>query len=895
MPNLPTYLSFWGKASPEMRQGEASSHPLAYHSLDVAAVADVLLRCNRRKLRAMARLLATTPDNARHLLVSLIALHDVGKFSAAFQAKSTEAWPADLLGEPKKFANVRHDELGSAMRETLGLKALFTPALGPWSAGDFSDLWHAVSGHHGRPRVADGLRQVTGMTRTCQQAALAFCVDMVALLSARQEIARPADLRDLATLTWAVAGLTVIADWIGSNRTWFPYRKPDVGVGDYWREALDKAEVAVTRAGILSTPLADNLAPDVLAPEIADILSPLQRRVLDLDLPAGPVLAIIEEVTGSGKTEAALLLAARLLAEDYADGLFFALPTMATANAMFERLKMSYRRLFADSARVSLVLAHGNRGLYDGFTASILQEPGANARYDDGYEDGAGASCAAWIADDRRKTFLAHVGVGTIDQALLGVLPTRHQSLRLWGLSERVLIIDEAHAYDAYMSKEIETLLEFHAALGGSAIVLSATLPATQSRAMVTAFARGLEATTPAMAGDAYPLMTVVSASRAVPHALPTRVDRSRALPVRRIGTIDDAVAHVSAMAQHGAAVAWIRNAVDDVIEAADLLKECGLDPVLLHARFAMGDRLDIEEQVRATLGRHDATGKRRGFVVVGTQILEQSLDYDVDAMITDLAPVDLIIQRAGRLWRHTDRRGRPIEAPELLVLSPDPAAVTDKDWYRTLSARAAAVYDHHGIVWRSAKALFDRGCIETPGGVRALVEQVYGPTEFTDIPEELHSQSMAADGKRKGARSIAGANLLKFDRGYAGDSNIWSSDVATPTRLGEPVTVFRTARIVDGQIVPWCQADDRDPIRSWALSEVSIRSTLADREPEHDRKRVGMIKVAKSAWPEWEYDLPLLVLEPKGDGWHGIVMKRDGSVKDVLYDRRTGLRLVAT
>ena len=529
----------------------------------------------------------------------------------------------------------------------------------------------------------------------------------------------------------------MIADWIGSNRGWFPYRKPDLTLAEYWQEALGKAETAVARAGILPAALPKALTPQRLLPEIAQALSPSQQHVLDLRLPEGPVLAIIEEVTGSGKTEAALLLAARLLRQNRADGLFFALPTMATANAMFERLEESYRRLFADGAQPSLVLAHGKRKLHEGFAASILEEPRDQRSAHDGYEEGGSASCAAWIADDRRKAFLAHVGVGTIDQALLAVLPSRHQSLRLWGLSDRVLIIDEAHAYDAYMSKEIETLLEFQAALGGSAIVLSATLPAVQRRAMAGAFARGLGATLQAVAGEAYPLMTVVSASGTAAHALRSRDDRARVLPVRRIGTVEEAVAHVEAMAQRGAAVAWIRNAVDDAIEAADLLARRGLTPVLLHARFAMGDRLDIERRVCATLGRDDRTGRRRGFVVVGTQILEQSLDYDVDAMITDLAPIDLMIQRAGRLWRHA-REDRPIDAPELLVLSPDPAEVKDRDWYRTLSARAAAVYGHHGIVWRSAKVLFERGCIETPGGVRGLVEQVYGPEELNDIPEPL-------------------------------------------------------------------------------------------------------------------------------------------------------------
>jgi CRISPR-associated endonuclease/helicase Cas3 len=882
-------MAFWGKAAPGLPPGAPRSHPLAYHGLDVAAVADCLLRRNPRKLRAIARLLATTPDNARQLLVSLIALHDVGKFSAAFQAKSKDAWPHSILGKHKNLANIRHDELGSALRDMLGLRTLFLPAFARWSPGDFADLWHAVVGHHGQPRVREATRNVEGMNAQCQEAARAFCADVVALIQVRTEVPRP-DLRQLAVLSWAVAGLTVIADWIGSNRGWFPYQEPQLSVADYWLKVIGKAEDAVARAGILPAPCPEEMTPSRLLPKIAHSLSPLQRHVVDLALPVGPMLAIVEDVTGSGKTEAALLLAARLMAQDRADGLFFALPTMATANAMFERLQGSYRRLFADRARPSLVLAHGKRKLYAGFTASILEDPGDLGSADDGYEDSAGASCAAWIADDRRKAFLAHVGVGTLDQALLGVLPSRHQSLRLWGLSDRVLVIDEAHAYDAYMSKEIEMLLEFQAALGGSAIVLSATLPSAQRRAMMAAFSRGLGTELPVVAGDAYPMMTVVSASSAATYALRSRDDRARVLPVRRVGTVDEAVAYAEAQVQRGAAVAWIRNAVDDAIEAVDLLERRGLAPVLLHARFAMGDRIDIEERVRATLGPGDNTG-RRGFVVVGTQILEQSLDYDVDAMVTDLAPVDLVIQRAGRLWRHTQRANRAIEAPELLVLSPDPAIVQDKDWYRTLSGRGAAVYSHHGIVWRSAKALFELAAIETPGGIRRLIERVYGQEELDDIPEPLLAQSQRAEGERGAARSHANANLLKLGDGYAGSSALWTKDTITPTRLGEAVTVFRLGKVEGQHVVPWYPADE--PARAWALSEVSLNRNRADGvgEPMHGRAR--MIEIAKSEWPEWDRDLPLLILEERGDCWCGVISKQGGDDRPVLYNSRIGLRIV--
>jgi CRISPR-associated endonuclease/helicase Cas3 len=234
-------------------------------------------------------------------------------------------------------------------------------------------------------------------------------------------------------------------------------------------------------------------------------------------LPDGPFLALVEDVTGGGKTEAALVLTHRLLAEGRAKGLYMALPTMATANAMFTRLAEAYRRLFEPDPdqEPSLALAHGATKLHDGFQAAIRAGDPARASEpetddDNPRGDEAGAACAAWLALEQRKAFLADVGVGTIDQAILGVLPAKYQSLRLLGLSQRVLIVDEAHAYDAYVGEELDRLLTFQAALGSSAVILSATLPATTKRRLVNAFRRGLGLGPVMLEQEEYPLVTLV-------------------------------------------------------------------------------------------------------------------------------------------------------------------------------------------------------------------------------------------------------------------------------------------------------------------------------------------------------------------------------------------------
>ncbi|MCL4768541.1 MAG: CRISPR-associated helicase Cas3' [Hyphomicrobiaceae bacterium] len=887
---MASYLDFWGKAG-GASSGQPAWHPVAYHCLDVAAVADALLDRNPRRLTTLAALLGTSSGNAKRFLVCLVALHDVGKFSHHFQAKCPELW-AETAGpqlggwqQPPPIS--RHDQDGYAVREPLGLRELLNPATKGWSATTFNALWAAVAGHHGQPRN-DEDHLPRGFGKPSRSAASDFCRDVRALFGPLAPIAEPEEpQRAFFILSWLVCGLTVIADWIGSNRAWFPYREPKQDVAAYWSYAREKAREAVALAGIVPSALHPQLTPERLLPEIAEKFSSLQRRVCEMPLPDGPSLTIIEDVTGSGKTEAALLLAARLMAEGRARGLFFALPTMATSNAMYDRFADSYRRLFDAAARPSLILAHGRRALNAAFTNSILAETAS----DDGYVDGNAAACAAWIADDRRKVFLAEVGIGTIDQALLGVLPSRHQALRLWGLSERVLVLDEVHSYDSYMSREMETLLEFHVALGGSAILLSATLPDRQRAALERAFARGLGVQHKPQPAAAYPLLTHVARPGVAIDRLPSREDRTRALPVRRLNTFDEAVDEVAARVAQGCAVAWIRNAVDDAAEAAAALRVRGFDPVLLHARFAMGDRLCIERRVGETLGREGNADARRGFLVVGTQILQESLDYDVDAMVTDLAPVDLIIQRAGRLWRHTDRRDRPLSQPELCVLSPDPAQVQSADWYRQISRRGAAVYGHHGIVWRSAAALFRRGVLDTPGGVRGLIEDVYGPSELDDIPEVLRRASQASIGKDSAARSFANATLLKYDEGYGGCRMLWTADTVTPTRFGDPVTVFRLGRVENGAIVPYYL--DPSPNHAWALSEVSLSRRRADGVPVGDAAHERMVAAAKETWPKWEQERPLLVLDHDGEAWRGWVSKDGQAHQQVLYDASVGLGIV--
>lgn len=870
-------LDFWAKSG---RPGDAAPmQSVAHHSLDVAA-------CALHLTPRMRPPLAFAPGT----IAALVALHDIGKFTRTFQAKVEALWPV-ALGPYEQIAGPRHDSAGFAM-----LCEPLAEAIGPlfanWDGlGERWPLLRAVAGHHGRPpeAIQGGLRPRIAC-RICLDAARRFVeLALAAIAPAPLPIL---DDREIQVVAWWLAGLTTLADWIGSSRRWFPPVDADAhaDLAAYWDEARARAARAVADAGLSVSAIGAHGRMAGLFPGV--VPRPLQEWAESVELPDGPVLCVIEDATGAGKTEAALILAHRLLAAGRAQGVFFALPTMATANAMYERLAPVCERLFASDATPSLVLAHGRRVLNARFAESILTgavDP-AEEMAADAADQPAGGQCAAWIADDRRKAFLAEIGVGTIDQALMAVLPVRHATLRLVGLAQRVLIVDEAHAYDTYMTTELKRLLHFHAALGGSAIVLSATLTARQRAMLCAAFRDGLGAL-PGRGVDAamaYPLGTVASASATLAEPIPPA--SRRRVAVERVETPEDAARALDAAARQGAAVAWVRNTVDDAIQAAEMLGALGHEPLLFHARFAMGDRLDVEQRVLRRFGKWATREERRGRVLVATQVVEQSLDLDFDLMVSDLAPADLVIQRAGRVWRHA-RGERPVPGPRLLLLTPEPVAAPEAGWLGEALRGTGAVYRDVAMLWRTARALLAAGVIETPENVRALVEEAFDRERPAAEPAAFARSTHQAIASALSAAGIARQNVLRFDEPYTREAGQWQPDIHTPTRLSDKQVTMRLARIGAGRLEPWCADEDR--ARAWALSEISVREASAA-GPAPDPDAAPLVAAERAGWPAWERDFPVLVLRPAGKGaWTGLVESAKNQPSSATYSSDIGFNLV--
>lgn len=831
-----TLLSWPGKSP---KEDGAPCHPAAYHMLDVAACAEGLLNAAAQEF---------TPAQQSALCL-LVALHDLGKINPRFRDMLTTGAPQGLW---------RHWQVSQAYLQDEAIEDALTERL-CCSRHALRPLAAAIAGHHGQPAC---ITAKDGIVERAGKEALQDALDCVRAFCALWPDASLEGLTSTKAkaLSWWLSGLTVAADWIGSNMAWFAPCLPEHTLEAYWPLARAKARQALNATGILPPPPARAALFDFA-------LRPMQQAAATIPLRDGPVLAFIEDETGAGKTEAALILAQRMLTEGKGQGLFFALPTMATSDAMFARLRTCVARLFHGPP--SLALAHGRAA----FSEPFRQLRNSTFTSDD-------AVCSDWIGDNRRRALLANVGVGTIDQALLAVLPTKFATLRAWGLASKLLIVDEVHELgEPYMAQELAKLLELHAMNGGSAILITATLPIGQRQSLADAFNRGAGRTCQPDASPAYPSLSIAGGAS-------LRDFRAMASPkgpvtVRRLNSINDALDLLEASAREGAACVWVRNAVDDAMAAVEALRQRGIAADLLHARYTLADRKQIEKQLAGYFGR-TGTDRRHangmGRILVGTQVLEASLDLDFDTMISDLAPMAALIQRAGRLWRHMDLRpavDRPVPAPVLHVVSPDPAEVGTEQWLQNLQPGGAYVYPL-ADQWRTADTLFRVREIVAPGGLRGLIEAVHGRAAG-DIPDILQDSEARTLGEAAGKAGLGRQNCVDLSKGYQAGGR-GEDDREYPTRLGQETCTLLLARYEDGELVPWATmpGDNIPRAELEALSEVSVGIRRLRGKALPDQQAPAIARFVRD-WPEWrKASVRVCPLAANGDLCDGLRYQSD-------------------
>ncbi len=478
--------------------------------------------------------------------------------------------------------------------------------------------------------------------------------------------------------------------------------------------------------------------------------NPLQRAVVARsESIGGPFLAIVEAAMGGGKTEAALWATDVALCQGVASGFYLALPTQATSNAMHTRLLGGYfGKRGHEMFKLDLQLAHGNALLHEQRTAPIYDEHEGDRPSRDNK-----AAAQSWFSG-RKRPLLATFGVGTIDQSLLGALQTPHWFVRLFGMAGKVVIFDEIHSYDVYMSALLERLLQWLRALGCSVILLSATLPRAKRHALLQAWG-----TEPPHQEASYPRLTWASGEGDTGHKTPatSHAVNDFEKPEERAAPKTIALEVVAPDAQvladklkraliGGGCAAIICNTVRAAQEMFAALRHelkgfiKDEDFHLLHARMPLAWRQKREDEIVAKFGKKKANRPKHGerALVVSTQILEQSLDIDFDWMASEMAPLDLLLQRMGRLHRHDkDEHGRTFKRPQvleearLLIL----CAHADREVPpKYFGPYENTVYERY-VLLRSWLALRGKEKILLPCQIEKLVEQVYGeePSEMQD------------------------------------------------------------------------------------------------------------------------------------------------------------------
>ncbi|NLE75775.1 MAG: CRISPR-associated helicase Cas3' [Chloroflexi bacterium] len=570
----------------------------------------------------------------------------------------------------------------------------------------------AVGGHHGSWPTAlqlENLDPDAHIGGPAWHAVRAAVADTLASLlnppsMAESLVRNKGDENVLLTL---LSGLTSVADWIGSMEPHFPLDGSPPDLAAYSHQTGARAKEALETLGW--TAWSPSSAAASFQQLFGFLPTAMQQATIDLaqQLDA-PSLVIVEAPTGSGKTEAALYLADHWARTLHQRGLYVAMPTTATSNQMYTRLNTFLDRRYPDKSATPLLIHGQARWTRDRFPRMSITED----------EVGQEEEKLTWFLP-RKRSLLAPLGVGTVDQALLSVLQTRHFFVRLFGLSHKTVIFDEVHAYDTYMTTLFERLLVWLKAIGASVVLLSATLPARAREAFVQAYGGRTETVGPA---STYPAITWSKGGETgvIPLESPERrtvalewVERDPAVVVR---LVDERIAA-------GGCAAVVCNTVARAQEVYKAFRESeavdAKNLILFHARYPLGWRDAIEEAVVDRFGK--AGPRPLKAIVVATQVVEQSLDLDFDLMVSDLAPIDLLLQRAGRMHRHAGRvRPAPLQQPCLVIALDAPRNGVPEfgpdRW----------VYEPY-VLLRSYLALSGRTTLASPQDTVDLIEMVYG------------------------------------------------------------------------------------------------------------------------------------------------------------------------
>ena len=809
----PYLRQFWAKAQPFGQPGPERIHLLEHHLADVGACFESLM-----KIPTIRKRLATTgglPDLHESLVARLsllAAFHDVGKVNVGFQ---TLVWRNEDLCGRRKPGRAGHvaDVVPVLTDEDRETADWFFSALGWWdhaiSSWDNREgetvcaLFIAALSHHGRPLKLDGGR--SKYPQIWRDFGSLHPQEYVARLGKLARTWFPAAFAsDVPSLPSAAAfqhmflGLCNWADWIGSDECRFPF--VDQPHDNYILTARKRASEAIEAIGLNLSDQRSSFGgvPDFPTLfELDGIPNAIQNAALNI--PLDKQLVIIESETGSGKTEAALLRFAKLYEAGKVDGIYFALPTRSAAVQMHQRVRRFTAKLFPQATPPSILAVSG-------YQSGADSEPVSMYEYDQ-RAAGVHPDPVPWASERAKRYLAAQIAVGTVDQAMMGALQVKNAHMRAACLSRNLLVVDEVHASDTYMRRIIKALLDAHLGVGGHALLMSATLGSAARQEWLSSGRLNPDDLIPLDKAikSPYPAVSTVGAGPSPAG----ENDRKKRVSITANPVMHDFFSTASlalSAARKGAKVLVVRNTVDYAIKTQSALEELasGHDrgflfsvkatPTLHHGRFAAPDRRMLDGRVEELLGRPRESG---GCVVIGTQTLEQSLDIDADLLITDLCPVDVLLQRIGRLHRHAEN-ARPdcYENPTCIVLLPDDGDLSPllkRGSDRNGLGPHGCVYEDLRILEATRRLISKHEVWDIPKMNRELVEKATHPEALESIVKEMGEEWRVHANDLEGGEIAEGLTaataIIKRDKDFLVDNHavqFGADEVRIRTRLGD-------------------------------------------------------------------------------------------------------------
>lgn len=723
---LELLYKYWGKAE------ESIWHSLPYHCMDVVAVADQWWMNSPSIRRSFSQETGLSEEQTYAWVMFFIALHDFGKFDVRFQMKNMD------LAEENYNANLpKNIVIKDYFHGDEGYKWFVCESDGvhfkdvkPKKQVWLQNWFASVAGHHGSIPTNSEPNTPAFIDRNI------ILQDCFARKKWIQELSHiflePASVtfNDIPTKNPPVllAGFCSVCDWLGSNRDYFKFQQNGLSLDNYFISRKENALNVLNDFGLLAHINTIGgmkaLYPDYTPQNIQTLIDRLSVE---------QSLIIIEANTGSGKTEAALAYASKLLAAGLADSIVFALPTQATANAMLERLESVAGNIFGNNDNI--ILAHGKRDSNENFIKMIERHKKSSNLQG---EIEAGAQCSEWLSSSRKRAFLGQIAVTTVDQVMLSAIrPLRHYFVRSFGIGKSVLIIDEIHAYDAYMYGILEAVLKQQKQAGGSVILLSATLPAYQKQSLCGAWG-----TDTIIDEQAYPLILQATEDDVHIFTLENKnCIQEKTIEIELWKSDDCSITkkqleRIVKAAEEGAKVGIVCNLVDDAQRYAHFLSEMTSLPVdIFHSRYRYCDRMNKE---KAVLDNYDKKSSDQGRILVGTQVIEQSLDIDFDWLISFICPIDLLFQRMGRLHRHLKQRPESYTKALCTVVMPSINDVELMEDPTKIYGLHNFIYKNTRVLWRTQCLLEQNDVIKFPEAYRDLIERVYDKERWENEPELL-------------------------------------------------------------------------------------------------------------------------------------------------------------